>query len=269
MRRTHQIGRGARRTWTRFTTSTMENLTIQLIFFILFSVVAAQNTASAFTGSPTIHRIVAASITVHGQATQFSEPNVAFVGVGCHAFAKTAGEARNTAAAAMNSLFHSLQSSGVNITSDVVTTSFSIYPVFQQSMTPSPVEPIVIGFRVNNDLRVVVRNITNIAAVVDSSVAASGDHIQVSGVTFGLLDESQLKDQARVAAVEQAKHRAVVLSKAAGMALGNLIEMTEDEQGAMPMPKFAMPASDAESSTPIAQGQIDVSASVKMVYQLV
>ena len=86
-----------------------------------------------------------------------------------------------------------------------------------------------------------------------------------NGLSFGLQDNSAALEEARKAALADAMARARVLSEAAGLELGAVLQLTDGAAGASPM---RMRQADARMSmeSAVAPGEVDVTASVTMVF---
>ena len=66
------------------------------------------------------------------------------------------------------------------------------------------------GYQVSNQVNVHVRDLSVLASVIDDSVAAGAN--SVSGISFDLADRSAAENQARQAAVHDARARADALA---------------------------------------------------------
>ena len=92
----------------------------------------------------------------------------------------------------------------------------------------------------------------------------------LDGVTFLLADEAAAAEEARRAAVADARRRAETIADAAGGRLGPLRGMVE---GAPPVPgpwreaRMAMAAS-ADAPTPVLPGRIEVSVTVTAEWEI-
>ena len=72
-----------------------------------------------------------------------------------------------------------------------------------------------------------MRDIDKTSDVLDGATAAGGDLTQVQGISFTIDKPDALQDQAREAAVNDAKARAQRLADTAGVKLGDPISITE------------------------------------------
>ena len=208
-----------------------------------------------------------AGITVSGSGSAFGEPDVAVLTLGVQAEAPTVAEARSEAAEAMDATLQALKDGGVE-EKDIQTTRFSIDPRYD-FRGDGP--PKLTGFFVENLVTVKIREIDNTGDLIDAAATAGGDLIRIQNLRFTIDDPSALEDEARVAAMEEAKSKGETLAAVAGVSLGAPRSISESggvsrfafEEG---VAFAALPAADA--STPIETGQLEVRVQVQVVYGL-
>jgi uncharacterized protein YggE len=203
------------------------------------------------------------SITVTGRGEASSAPNLAHVSVGVVTQSKTAADALAQNNAAMQRLMDALKARGIE-SRDVQTSSFHVspqYPHDDQGRQP----PRISGYQVSNQVRIRVRQIDRLGAVLDQLVQEGAN--QVHGVGFEIAEPEALLDGARTRAMENARRKAELLAKAAGVRLGRPLSIQEGH-GAVPppMPMYRMAAQ--ESSVPIASGEQTVEAQVTVSYAI-
>ena len=167
----------------------------------------------------------------------------------------------------MQRLIDSVKGNGV-ADKDIQSTQYSIYPEYDYSIVSSQK---LIGYRITNTVTIKVRDINKTSDVLDGATAAGGDLTQVQGISFTIDKPDALKDQAREAAVIDAKARAQRLADTAGVKLGDPISITEGSV-IPPTPliynsKDAL-AGAAQTSTPIETGELDVDLTVQVVFAI-
>jgi uncharacterized protein len=110
-----------------------------------------------------------------------------------------------------------------------------------------------------------IHDVTKVANVIDTLVGAGANDI--GNVNFEVSQASKLLDDAREKAVADARRKAEIYARAAGVTLG--APMSISEEGA-PQPAFraktAMPV--AAAPTPIAQGEETLSVSVSVTWAI-
>ena len=94
---------------------------------------------------------------------------------------------------------------------------------------PSP----IVGYRASNRVTVRIRDVAKVAGVIDTLVGAGANDI--GNVTFEVSQASKLLDDAREKAVADARRKAEIYAKAAGVTLGAPLSISEE--GA-PQPMF-------------------------------
>ena len=191
-----------------------------------------------------------AAISVTGEATLSVAPDQAEIEAGVTSEAKTAREVSEANNAAMGKVLLALKAAGIE-QKDIQTTRFSLQPVYAP---PQPnTEPKLIGFSVSNQFQVTIRQIGNVGDILDQLIAAGATDI--GSVEFLHSNTSKALDQARTAAVADAKRKAELYAQAAGLTLGGVGWITEDPGYTPPMPFAAMRAAPAMVATPIAAGE--------------
>src|SRR5262249_40175125 len=101
-------------------------------------------------------------------------------------------------------------------------------------------------------VRVNMRQINKVGEILDRLVAAGAT--DVGSIAFLVSDPSQTLDQAREAAIADARHKAEVYAQAAGLRLMGVSWITEDGGSAQPIPMRAQ-RETAAAGVPIAVGE--------------
>lgn len=196
----------------------------------------------------------APGISVSGMGEVISAPDTGFFNVGVESRAKSVAEARDRAAKAADAVIASLKKNGVD-GKDIKTTALSIQPEYDYSKNGEA--PRIIGYRVHNSVEVKVRKLDSFSKILDDAVEAGGDDARVQNIWFDIEDTTKLLEQAREAAMKDAKAKAEQLAKLGGVKLGTPLAISES-QGAAPTPEYRLaPAtgkSDAAVDTPIEPG---------------
>lgn len=205
------------------------------------------------------------SITVSGTGRVKAEPDVADINLGVTKQAKDAQTASNEAATTMTAVIAALRAAGV-AESDIQTTTISLTPVYDWDDSPPQIE----GWEATNLVNVTVRDIESVGPVVDAATAAGATNI--NGITFRVDDATAAEAEARTAAVADARAKADQLAAAAEVTIVGVLSITESG-GQPPMPiymeraAFDM-AAGASASTPVQPGQVELSISVMVQYEI-
>lgn len=216
----------------------------------------------------------ASGIAVSGTGATSVKPDVALVNLGIEVTATTVADARAKAATAMENLTKAVKSKGV-ADADIQTQFFNIYPQYgvpPSSPASKPAPPEIVGYTVSNQVQLKVRNLDSVSDVLDSAIAAGGNSIRVNGMQFTVEKPDQYLAKAREEAVQNAKARAEVLAKAAGVKVGAPRSIAES--GGV-IPQFdklqAVPAAAPAGrggATPVSPGEEKLSVSVSMVFEI-
>lgn len=198
-------------------------------------------------------------ITVTGTGTVETAPDMATLTVGVTTQEPTAASALAANSAAVEAVIARLTAAGI-AARDMQTSSLSISPNWSgyDSSAPS-----ITGYVANNMVTVRVRGLDALGAVIDAAVADGANTL--NGLTFGLADPEPALDTARASAVAEARRKAELLAQAAGVTLGPVRAISEGGEGAGPAPMFRAEA----ASVPVAGGEIGLSASVTITYEIV
>ena len=202
------------------------------------------------------------AISVTGEAQISVAPDIAFVDAGVATDAKTAREASEANNNAMTKVFAALKAANIDAR-DIQTSRLSLQPQYAPNRSgPSP----VVGYRASNRVTVRIHDVSKVAGVIDTLVGAGANDI--GNVAFEVSQASKLLDDARAQAVTDARRKAEIYARAAGVTLGSALSISEG--GSAPQPMFrakavgGMPA----SPTPIAQGEETLSISVNVTWAI-
>ncbi len=219
-------------------------------------------TALACMASSAFGQATPPTISVNGEATISVPPDLAQIDSGVTTEAKTAREASEANNKAMGIVLLALKNAGI-AEKDFQTSRLSLSPQSAPGRTPNAPFQIV-GYRASNRVTVTIRDITKVADTIDVLVGSGAN--EISGISFMVSKASKLLDDARAEAVADAKRKAEIYAKAANVALGSPISISE-ETAPGPMPYRKM-AADMAASAPVAQGQETLRVTVSVSYEL-
>jgi uncharacterized protein len=191
-----------------------------------------------------------ARIIVIGEGSVAVVPDYAEVRSGVTTRARTAKEAADANTKAMTAMMAALKDLGVE-QKDIQTSRFSVQPVYAP---PQPnAEPKLTGFSVSNQVAVTVRQIAAAGTILDRLIGSGAT--DVGGIEFLHADLSTALDHAREAAFADARRKAELYARAAGLSLGRVAWITEDPAYAPPMQAKAVRAGTFAAAAPIAAGE--------------
>ena len=200
------------------------------------------------------------AISVTGEATMSVAPDQAQVDGGVTSDAKTAREASDANNAAMGKVLLALKGAGID-EKDYQTSRLSLQPKYAPERSgPSS----VVGYRASNRVTIKVRDVNKIAGVIDILVAAGAN--EVGGINFVVSQASKLLDDIRDKAIADARRKAEIYAKAAGVTLGEPLSISEDG-GSAPVFRGKMAAPMA-TAAPVAQGEETLSVTVSVSWAI-
>ncbi|XSC44138.1 SIMPL domain-containing protein [Bradyrhizobium sp. RDT10] len=202
------------------------------------------------------------AISVTGEANVSVAPDQAQIDGGVTSDAKTAREASDANNAAMGKVLLALKGAGIE-EKDYQTSRLSLQPQFA---TPSKVSerPGIVSFRASNRVTVKIRDVTKVANVIDVLAGAGANDI--GGINFTVTQASKHLDEAREKAIADARRKAEIYAKAAGVTLGEPISISE-EGAPVPLHRGKM-ASPMAAGAPVAQGEETLSVTVNVSWAI-
>jgi len=204
------------------------------------------------------------TISVSGQGKVAAPPDMATVHTGVVTEAATSRQALAANNEAMEKIMAVIKTHHV-ASKDVQTSSFTVSPVYRRNRQGGGRSEIV-GYRVQNQLRVHVRNLPNLGEVLDALVQAGSN--QVSGISFGVEDPISLLNQVRSGAIGDARSRAAVYAQAAGVRLGPVRSISEVPVQIPRTRQFAAFTERPAASVPVATGEMEFAVTVYVVFDL-
>ena len=200
-------------------------------------------------------------LIVQGEGKVTVAPDKVIVVLGVETRDTSATVAASENAQLMNETITALLATGID-ESEIQTSSYSL-------RTASQDEPVLSGTRqkspefiASNLATVSLNNTTDVGRVLDAAVSAGSNTIQE--VSFDLKDTQPLQDLALTLAIKDASRKAEVAAEAAGLNLGRVLEISEGYGYVAAKSQRAM----FEAGTPIQPGQMEITASVTMTYEV-
>lgn len=218
------------------------------------------------------------TITVSGEGEVSAVPDTATFSVTIQERAQTVAAAQEVATKRSNDVVDFLKEEDID-DKDIQTADYSIYPEYEYRETSSegmyrPGKQVLVGYNVSQTITVKVRD-TEKAGDILSGVGELGVS-QVSGLSFTIDDEDQLKNDARDEAIAQAKEKAEALADSLGVDVVRVVGFSED--GSYPQPYaygrggVAMDmavAQEAKSSAPaLPTGENKIYSNVTITYEI-
>lgn len=205
------------------------------------------------------------TITVVGTGVARGEPDIATVELGVETFNTSVGEAFAQANTALENVVNTLTALGI-APEDIYTSNLSVYNSPRFNPETGTEER---GYTVSNTVRVTVRDVAQIEAVIDAAISAGAT--QLYGLTFNVDDRTALETDARAAAFANAQVRAQEYAALIGAELGEVVVVAENVYGgAIP---FAADMAQSEGrgggGAFVQPGQTEVQIQVQVTYRIV
>ena len=201
-----------------------------------------------------------ATISVTGEASVSAPPDLAQIDAGVSTEAKTAREASEANNAAMGKVILALKGTGID-EKDFQTSRLSLQPQYAPNRSgPSA----VVGYRAANRVTIKLRDVSKAAGTIDVLVGAGAN--ELGGINFVVSGASKLLDDAREQAIADARRKAEIYAKAAGVTLGPPVSISE-EGAPGPMP-FRKMAAGVAASAPVAQGEETLHVTVSVSWAI-
>jgi len=200
------------------------------------------------------------TITANGRAAIKATPDVAYVNIGVVTEGKELKSVQSENATKMSAIMKVLEKSGIK-ESEVKTVSYYVNPKYDWDNVRN--KSILAGYTVHNTVEVTINDIAKVGTVLDDVVASGSNYI--SGIRFGVKDESELYNQALELAVKDAKAKAEAMGKGAGAINISVKSITESGNRSQPIYLETDSMYDSVSVreiTPISEGEIEVVANI-------
>lgn len=218
--------------------------------------------AALFALSARAENVPPPMISVTGEATVSAVPDLALVDSGVISEAKTAREASEANNAAMSKVLLALKGAGI-AEKDIQTSRLSL----QSQSAPNRTSGLasIVGYSASNRVTVRVRDVTRLAGLIDAMVSAGANDI--GGIGFMVSNASKFLDEARERAVADARRKAEIYAKAAGVTLGAPLGISE-EGAAAPVTYRKMAVGIAAATAPVAQGEETLQVTVSISWAI-
>ena len=202
------------------------------------------------------------SITVTGIGEVERQPDMARVSIGVVTQEDTAAEALSSNTVAVEKLMATLKAHKI-ADKDIQTNDFSVSPQYDYDRSNQP--PRLVGYRVSNQVRIAVRRIEDLGALLDKVVSAGAN--QINQVSFEIDEGEPLKDTTRKMAIRDARRKAELYAKEANVRLGPVLKVVE-AGGNVPVQQFGIAMAQEARAVPIARGELVIRQQVSVTFAI-
>jgi uncharacterized protein len=209
------------------------------------------------------------TITVIGEGKIRVQPDIARVTFGAEVLRPSVKEALEANKQAIESVLAALRTLKI-AEKDIQTTGFSINAERYGPDGPLPDDKI--NYRVSNNVTVLIRDLENIGGVIDAAVEAGANNIY--GIEFNVAQPSKFKSEVRQNAVADAKAKAEELAQLTGVAVGEVMSVSEVVGGGGFYPsnyqQFGLGggATPALAPTSISPGELEIAMQLQVTYAI-
>ena len=203
-------------------------------------------------------------LTIAASADARRVPDVATLSAGVVTQAGDAQAAMRQNATQMEGVMAALREAGI-AERDIRTAGVNLYPQYRH---PENGNPAITGYQASNTVEVTVRDIARIGPTMDALVASGANH--VNGPSFSIDKPGEAHDEARRAALEEARARAEMYAQTLGLRVRRIVSISEGGAGG-PVRPYGMARMEAVASstdTPVSPGENVVSANLEIVFEL-
>ena len=235
-------------------------MTRHLLPLALAAAIAFPAVAGAADSQPS-PRIV---VSGEGQAT--AAPDLALLTLSVMREAKTARAALDANNDAMAAVIAAMKSAGIK-DRDLQTAGIQINPRYNYTNKPDGGQDAeLVAYQVTNTLSVRIRDIDKTGDILDKAVSLGVN--QGGGIAFSNEDPSAAVTEARKKAVADAMAKAKTLAEAAGVSIGRVLEITDQNIAPPPMPINAKAFDAAGASVPVQAGENSYAVQVTVTFEL-
>jgi len=181
------------------------------------------------------------SVSVVPDAVRFSA-TVSTVGA-------TNNAALSTATKSVAAVRQALKDAGI-ASKDIRSANISVYPEYNWTQEAGTK---ITGYRASQSFDVLVRNASKAGTIIEAVVTAGDDSVQLGGVIPVTLNPTLATEQARAAAVTNAKSKASSYAKLLGTSIGKVLSLEEQSS-----PVYSSPFPMAKAAADTAAIEIDL-----------
>ena len=204
-------------------------------------------------------------ITVTGVGTVSVVPDAVRFNATVSSLASTNAAALSSASKSAAAVRAALKNAGIAV-KDIRSANISVYPEYNWTQETGTK---ITGYRASQSFDVLVRTASKAGSIIEAVVTAGGDNVQLGGVIPTTLNPSVATEDARAAAVTNAKSKASSYAKLLGTSIGKVLSLEEQSSPvySSPFPMAKAGAADA-AAVEIDLGEQDVTVTITVRWAL-
>jgi hypothetical protein len=200
-------------------------------------------------------------IVATGEVTRV--PDVARISAGVVSQAQSASEAIRLNSTRMTAVRDALRRAGIQ-DRDIQTSSISLQPDYRYAENQPPQ---LTGYRASNEVTIRFRDIAQTGRILDALVAQGAN--QLNGPMLEIDRPEAALDEARLAALTNARARAEIYARSLGMRVVRVLSVSEAGMPGMPTPRpMAMMRQAAADAVQIDPGEQRLGVSLTVSFEL-
>ncbi len=213
------------------------------------------------------------TISVSGSGTVSARPDQAVVRLGMETMAETADQALSRNSEQMQAVIAALKETGVP-TDSIQTQTVQLRPQYETPEPPEGRDPDasgrasgreLVGYVASNVVEASTEDLDVVGDLLDTAVQAGANRVE--GISFRVENATELLEQAREAAWENAEQKAGQLAELSGVTLDEVVSINESTRG--PRPVYLGGAVEREeAAVPIEPGTEDVQVDLQVTWSI-
>jgi uncharacterized protein YggE len=203
-------------------------------------------------------------ITVTAVGTVSVVPDAVRFNATVSTLASTNAAALSSASKSAAAVRAALKDKGIAV-KDIRSANISVYPEYNWTQETGTK---ITGYRASQSFDVLVRKAADAGTIIEAVVIAGGDNIQLGGVIPVTLNPATASEEARAAAVTNAKSKASSYAKLLGTSVGKVLSLEEQSSPVYSSPFPMAKAEAADSAVQIDLGVQDVTVTITVRWAL-
>jgi uncharacterized protein YggE len=204
-------------------------------------------------------------ITVTGVGTISVVPDAVRFNATVSSLALTNAAALSSASKSAAAVRAALREKGIAL-KDIRSANISVYPEYNWTQEAGTK---ITGYRASQSFDVLVRKASDAGTIIEAVVTAGGDNVQLGGVIPTTLNPAIATEEARAAAVANAKSKAASYAKLLGTSIGKVLFLEEQSSPIYSSPfPMAKAGAAADQAVEIDLGEQDVTVTITVRWAL-
>ena len=204
-------------------------------------------------------------ITVTGVGTISVVPDAVRFNATVSSLASTNAAALSSASKSAAAVRAALKDKGIAL-KDIRSASISVYPEYNYTQEAGTK---ITGYRASQSFDVLIRKASDAGTIIEAVVTAGGDNVQLGGVIPTTLNPAIATEEARAAAVANAKSKASSYAKLLGTSIGKVLFLEEQSSPIYSSPfPMAKAGAAADQAVEIDLGEQDVTVTITVRWAL-